>query len=383
MKRTFAASIFAVLIGCIYYFSITVRVHRSTNEPALASSPITESKRIVGANLLPGSIGVSPDPLASIRHRSSFEQARIDLQLRGLNISAGRSLRQLEDDADFLGDPRATGKLLLWRVYCMSTPLMYQETQNIPSMFPFPLRVSDKVAKAQLRMLNDEDVEKRFGKDYQAIRDYWERTLAPDEKFRAASLDAESKVYRQALISNGVSDCEGFGDKTRQKKQQERIRLLLESNTEIGALQRARPLPDELREDAREKAIQAILASRDLTALEFMALTEGHYRRIERITFESETDFFQPINMVIGRETLVLALCGLGIDCSPESYWSRTACLDYGACAGETLAERWRNALRRDGLPEDLFDKEAEVARDAIVRGDYDALGLRRRKSAS
>ncbi len=263
----------------------------------------------------------------------------------------------------------------------MSTPTYYQEKSSRPSMLPFPLRVSDKVAKAQLRMVHDyDDVKKRFGTDYQAITDYWERTLAPDEKFHAAPLDAESQTQRQALIANASADCDGYYDKTRRETQQKRMQRLRESNTELGALLRSRQLPDELRENAREKAIEAILISRDLTALEFVALTEASSRRIDRLPFENETDFFQPINMTIGRDTLVLALCELGVDCGPNSYWSRTACLDYGACVGETLAERWRHALRRDGLPEDLFDKEAETARDAIVRGDYDALGLRRRK---
>jgi hypothetical protein len=381
MNKTVLVVLCGLFFGCVYYFL----PDRNDVLRAVEAKPATNSVSSTNfggrVDLPAGGISALPDPLASIRPRTSFDQARIDLQLRGLNISASRSLRQLTDDAELLGDARVAGKLMLWSMYC-SSMVLYRETEKIPSVFPLPLRVSDKVANAQLRMLNDEDVKKRFGSDYQAATDYWERTLAPDEKFRAATLDAENKTYRQDMLSNAEKDCDGHRDKTRQENQQNRLRLLRESNTEFGELLRSRQLPEELRQNGREKAIQAILTSRDLSALEFVALTEGHSRHMERFPLANETDFFQPINMVVGRETLVLALCDLGIDCGPDSYWSRTACLDYGACAGETLAERWRNALRRDGLAEDLLDKEADATRDAIVRGDYDALGFRRRKTA-
>jgi hypothetical protein len=379
MNKTVFVVLCGLFIGCTYYFlsdrdDITHLIEPKPTTSAVGSTNFGSRADSPGDGII-----TSLNPLANIHPRSSFDQARIDMQLRDLNISAGRSLRQLTDDAELLGDTRVAGKLLLWSMYC-SSMVVYRDTGKISSIYPLPLRVSDRVANAQLRMLNDEDVNKRFGTDYQAAADYWERTLAPDEKFRAATLDSENWAHRRTLLANASTDCEGFHDKTRQENQRTKMQLLRTSSTELGELVRARQLPDELRENGREKAIQAVLTSRDLTALEFVALTEGHSRHMERFPLENETDFFQPINMVMGRETFVLALCDLGIDCGPDSYWSRTACLDYGACVGETLAERWRNALRRERLHDDLLDKEAKATRDAIVRGDYDALGFRRRK---
>ena len=213
----------------------------------------------------------------------------------------------------------------------------------------------------------------------------WEASLAEDEKPRAVALDPVSQAERKRLLDAERQDCGGIDDKDLQAMRTQRLKAVREGDNPMGEIMRTRQIPiaegDEQARSGRmrsiDNAVGRISASGDWAGLNFIALVSFPWPDWTQLGLASASQF-QPYQTIGGRAALALALCDMGNDCVPDSYALRSACLEYGACNGVTLSERWRNALTRDGLPGDLFERASRPLVAAIAAGSAEALGVRR-----
>ena len=152
MKKAIAISVLMLGVGAAWLYY--TRNASGNDEPSATQQPARDAATTTTSQASAPSAftSASLDPLASLRQRTSLQQIAIELQLRNMKLSPTRNLKSLMDESDFIGDPRAHGRLLLWSMYCMSQ-FMYADQADSPSVFPMPLRIPDKVANAQLRAL--------------------------------------------------------------------------------------------------------------------------------------------------------------------------------------------------------------------------------------
>jgi hypothetical protein len=76
-----------------------------------------------------------------------------------------------------------------------------------------------------------------------------------------------------------------------------------------------------------------------------------------------------------------LVACDFGLaDCSADSPWFKTTCMENGGCQASDFGAMLRYIMQRDGLDPTYFDRQAQRVRDAIYGGNLDALGIRRKQ---
>ncbi len=76
-----------------------------------------------------------------------------------------------------------------------------------------------------------------------------------------------------------------------------------------------------------------------------------------------------------------LVACEFGLaDCSADSPWFKTTCMENGGCQASDFASMLRYIMQRDGLDPTYFDRQAQRVRDAVDAGNLDALGIRRQR---
>lgn len=299
----------------------------------------------------------------------------------------GRTYREAVERLATDASPEGALVALQWSFYCFGMN-MFRDPPNVPLLYPMPLVYSPRVFAAQRRRY--EAVlprDQTFNVDWEAVvkaAKVWEASLAEDEKPRAVALDPVSQAERKRLLDAERQGCEGIDDKDLQVMRTQRLKAVREDDHPMGEIMRARNITiaegDEQARSERMRSIDnamgRISASRDWAGLNFIALVSFPSPDWTQLGLASASQF-QPYEMMGGRAALALALCDMGNDCGPNSYASRSACLEYGACSGGTLSELWRNALERDGLPSDLFDRASTQLVPAITFGIAQTLGMR------
>lgn len=299
-------------------------------------------------------------------------------------VKRHRSVAELERASELAATPAAAAEALQWSLYCMSVWTSGQLAENSASPFPMPLRFPDKVVRAEERLYRRGKEAEASGTriDPERLRTEHEASLTEDERARAVQLPPAQAKSRQALIEASRAEC-GSGSSAW------RTQLLATTRaggSALGELLRARqqnfqtdcPGERATAEATYSAAVERAIRERDAPALAVLASTA---MRVDVDWAGRGADVYplSPLYFFGGRAALQLALCDIAIDCETDGFASRAACIDYGACDGDSLAERWRNALRRDGLPANLFDEVASDLRGAVERGDVSQFGLNRR----
>lgn len=329
---------------------------------------------------------IETDPMRRMKASIGFSQSMFTRAIFAPNVSR-QSAREILSDPKRDISPEAGVELVRWRMYCTMIFLHKQQlSPEIEPIHPMPLAYSPRVTAAQERMIeNHRALSKRFGNDHAAIARAQREAMADDEIPRPAKLTAASEAERAGLMDRADQDCSWLNDKSLGEARQSPLAAVRQGSSPVGEYLRARSLPaaegDEYARSQRLRALDTAL-TRVFETGDWAAMTLVAMQASPPINWAEfgagESAGFQPYAMMGGQAAAALALCNLGDYCGADSYWARTVCLDYGACEGGSLAERWRNALSRDGLPSNMFDRAAEALTAAFTSGNAQALGVRR-----
>jgi hypothetical protein len=329
---------------------------------------------------------IETDPFRKMKASIGFSQSLLRGEIFAPNV-ARQSVREILSAPTRVISPEAAVELVRWRIYCGTIELHKQQlSPGIEPIYPMPMAYSPRVSAAQERMVENYNAfSQRFGDDHAAIAAAQRATMADDEIPRPAKLTRSSETERAALIDRAGQECSWLNDKSLGEGPRAPLAAVRQGPSPLGEYLRARSLPaaegDEHAKAQRLHALDASLArvfeTGDWAAMTLVALQASPAINWSEFGAGESSDF-QPYQMIGGKAAAALALCNLGDYCGADSYWARTACLDYGACDGESLSERWQNALARDGLPSNMFDRAAASLTTAFTDGNADALGVRR-----
>lgn len=308
---------------------------------------------------------------------------------RGLLFPSGQrhaSVSDLQWDLAIAGTPTAASEALQWSLYCITayTAQPNSSTANNVdgrALYPMPLQWPEKVRQAEAKYYQFVAAAMARG---ERIDDAAYRAALPRvESLQAVELPPDQAAYRLALLAAADGEC---GKEWSGKWRDELVKSTKAGGSALGEFLRARhpatlvdTSPDrDAANAAYRSALERALREDDLPALQIWALFTT---RVEVDWAARGVDIGSLSNMELagGRLALQLALCDYAVDCSANGFAARSACVHYGACLGDSLDVRLRNALVRDELPATLLHDLAREIRAALSAGNLERFGLHRR----